>query len=228
MENYDRSGQKLGTFEAQHGPRLTEDLSDDGVVKADKQFALADAVTELLNKLPPFDKQSGTDIKDLPELGPYKYHVTDMYAGVFFSYLGQYYKGARHGFGIETDMWGQIYEGFWNMDQKEGRGRMIYRHGAYYEGHWKWNIYHGHGKYVDVEGKVFERDWNPELNSQSSWRASERHVIINGNPWHGEVSMGLELASQKVGSWVNAIDGKVTRKNYDGPQGEGNSACSLV
>ena len=68
--------------------------------------------------------------KELPELGPFKYQDGT-------TYKGQYKEKKRHGFGIEVivsenqltsqkvSAEGDIFEGFWENDEKSGVGLEI-------------------------------------------------------------------------------------------------------
>ena len=211
-----------------HGPWLTKDLSDDGVIKSEKHFDLASKVDDLVKTLPPFEKgvHDKAEFTNLPTLGPYEYHITDYYAGVFFTYQGQYKDKNRHGYGVEVDMWGQIYEGFWNMGMKEGQGRMIYKYGAYYIGGWKANVFHGAGKYVDASGKAFEKKWNPTVIKENWCFDSDRHVIVT-NLGQGE-EMGLLIAGKKEGTWVIIKSGEERREKFANNYKITNTFCALI
>jgi hypothetical protein len=42
--------------------------------------------------------------------------------------------GKRQGFGTEVSIYGDLYEGQWDRDQKEGYGRFVLFNGDLYEG----------------------------------------------------------------------------------------------
>jgi hypothetical protein len=56
---------------------------------------------------------------------------------------------------------GDIYEGDWKKDVKEGKGKMKYNNGDIYEGDWKNNLKEGKGKFINKKGYYeYEGEWN--------------------------------------------------------------------
>ena len=54
---------------------------------------------------------------------------------------------------------GNIYEGEWIQDQKDGHGKQIWANGTVYEGQWQDNLPHGIGKYTKPNGDTIEGSW---------------------------------------------------------------------
>jgi hypothetical protein len=51
-----------------------------------------------------------------------------------------------------------MYEGYFNEDSMNGRGRLIMEDGSWYEGEWLNNKVHGHGM-LTYEGGSYEGEW---------------------------------------------------------------------
>ena len=60
-------------------------------------------------------------------------------------YYGEYNEGKKEGQGKQVWLDYTIYEGFWENDLPEYRGRMIYPNGDVYEGNWHEGKRHGKG-----------------------------------------------------------------------------------
>lgn len=58
------------------------------------------------------------------------------------TYVGQVVK---HGSGVETDKFGNRFEGLWLLDEKSGQGKLAFIDGSTYEGGWKNGKFHGIG-----------------------------------------------------------------------------------
>lgn len=78
-----------------------------------------------------------------------KYHGFGLLAMHFTysqgEYVGEWYEGKRHGYGIERFNQGEIYEGYWEMDLYHGHGEMIYEDSSRYEGFYCRGKWHGEG-----------------------------------------------------------------------------------
>ena len=55
---------------------------------------------------------------------------------------------------------GDIYEGNWEDDDKNGQGTMTYPDGNVYQGEWKNDLMHGQGTLTDSQGNIiYEGKW---------------------------------------------------------------------
>ena len=62
---------------------------------------------------------------------------------------------------------GNIHEGEYVDDKREGWGRFIWSDGAYYDGNWSNGMRTGQGKYVHASGEVEQGQWvEGELQTQ--------------------------------------------------------------
>jgi hypothetical protein len=75
---------------------------------------------------------------------------------------------------VQKEAWtcpetGNIYEGEWVGDQKDGFGTMIWSvNGTTYTGQWRNNVPHGNGKFTKSNGQVFE-------THEGSWHKGRAH-----------------------------------------------------
>ena len=60
-----------------------------------------------------------------------------------------------HGEYVESS----CYDGEWDMDKWDGKGRYKFSNGEVYEGDWKQGVMHGHGKYTYLNGDVYEGEF---------------------------------------------------------------------
>ena len=70
-------------------------------------------------------------------------------------------KNQRHGFGLFTNPRnGNVYEGKYKFDKKQGRGKMAYHlSGDTYDGSWTDNKKNGFGRYEGANGSLHSRRW---------------------------------------------------------------------
>lgn len=60
-------------------------------------------------------------------------------------YVGEWYEGKRHGYGIERFNQGEVYEGYWELDLYHGHGEMVYEDASRFEGFYCRGKWHGEG-----------------------------------------------------------------------------------
>ena len=58
----------------------------------------------------------------------------------------------RHGNGIQLWEDGSRYEGTWENNRMNGKGKLLCGDGDIYEGNWKDDLFHGYGKYTYRRG----------------------------------------------------------------------------
>jgi hypothetical protein len=72
-------------------------------------------------------------------------------------FCGETHEGKRDGQGIYVIKdTGDIYEGYWNNDEKSGRGRFIWSDGENYDGEYCKSKRHGYGIYTYLSGNKYE------------------------------------------------------------------------
>ena len=73
-------------------------------------------------------------------------------------YTGELLNGSRHGRGTKRWPNGDMYEGEWYFDKKDGRGNLTETE-ASYEGEWRAGMKHGKGTVKFVGGGEYEGEW---------------------------------------------------------------------
>jgi len=63
---------------------------------------------------------------------------------------------------------GDVYEGEWKQDKREGKGKWQYHNGDKYSGEWKGDMRHGHGVCVFADGTKYRGEWTQDKWIQSS------------------------------------------------------------
>ena len=86
-------------------------------------------------------------------------------AGKQLIYIGQLKKGTEIADGIGIEVWnnGNIYEGYFKDDKKNGYGRYIYPSGEYYIGDFKDGLFHGMGEYHWNDGRVYKGQFENDM-----------------------------------------------------------------
>jgi len=87
-------------------------------------------------------------------------------------YEGYFKLGKRHGRGVLWTTNGEIYEGFWFDDLKHGNGRCIYADKSIYEGQWSKGKWEGSGRMI----------W--PLNDLEYWGTFKRDKWIDTDGWY--------------------------------------------
>jgi hypothetical protein len=80
------------------------------------------------------------------------------------SYRGYFHQGMKHGRGINQMPNGDVYEGVFRDDRREGRGRYVWGPGPQwagdrYEGEFRQDLRHGQGIYQWANGDRYEGPW---------------------------------------------------------------------
>mmetsp|Transcript_30256 Transcript_30256/g.55268 ORF Transcript_30256/g.55268 Transcript_30256/m.55268 type:complete len:170 (-) Transcript_30256:1987-2496(-) len=93
-------------------------------------------------------------------------------------------KRVRHGKGVyrEGDY---VFEGHFNEDVIQGKGKFTYASGAYYEGQWANNSYNGKGTYVWTDGRKYEGQW-----VDNKMHGLGVYTDVNGHRWEGQFYNG--------------------------------------
>ena len=72
-------------------------------------------------------------------------------------YNGQWYEGAKWGFGFYQHFSGEIYEGCWRDDARHGKGKFLFQNGDKFSGVFEDNdIVHGVYTFADGSELVME------------------------------------------------------------------------
>jgi hypothetical protein len=74
-------------------------------------------------------------------------------------YEGYFRVGKRDGKGKYSWSSGEVYEGFWNDDNKNGWGINTWPSGEVYDGEWAGDIKNGRGKQTFPNGQVYDGEW---------------------------------------------------------------------
>ena len=72
---------------------------------------------------------------------------------------GNWENDLRNGYGKMTWSDGDVFEGNYENDAKNGYGKMTWSDGDVYEGNWENGNQHGYGKYTWSDGDVYEGNW---------------------------------------------------------------------
>jgi len=72
---------------------------------------------------------------------------------------GNYENDLRNGYGKFTWSNGDVYEGNWENDYQNGYAKKTWSDGSVYEGNWKNGVANGYGKITWSDGDVYEGNW---------------------------------------------------------------------
>ena len=95
-------------------------------------------------------------------------------------YEGEWKDDKKNGQGIYRFSDGRVYEGEWKDDNRNGLGTMTWPNGVVYEGEWKDNKMNGQGKMTLADGSSLEGEWKDnKMNGQGK-------MIAYGDVYEGE------------------------------------------
>ena len=110
-------------------------------------------------------------------------------------YVGEFYKGQPHGYGIFTYA-GRKYVGQWKYGKKHGQGTYTYANGDKYSGDWKKGKYYGKGTYTYLNGDKYSGEWKKrKYNKPDNKRGRNgvgTYIYTNGDKYVGEWKKGLQ------------------------------------
>ena len=77
-----------------------------------------------------------------------------------YNYKGELLDGNRHGEGIYYYVNGDIYEGNWKNNKKDGEGTLVYQNDSRtYVGQFKNDLFNGWGTLHIIGGEKYEGEW---------------------------------------------------------------------
>lgn len=123
--------------------------------------------------LPKIDKKYLREsFNDYPELGPYNFPDGS-------TYIGQFKKGKRHGYGKLIYKTGSVYEGLWLDDQGQIYGRYIKEDGEVYCGQIKDSKPHGTGYALQIDRSKYEGGWTRGIKNgrgKETWADGSQYI----------------------------------------------------
>ena len=132
----------------------------------------------------------------------------------------------RHGRGIQIWPEGSRYEGLWQNDKANIKGKLEHNDGDYYEGEWKDDKAEGYGVYYHIDGGRYEGMWKDDKQSGKgveSWPGGSKYVGNYDNGFKsGDGRFEWSDGSVYVGKFErNNINGKGVyiwkdKRKYDG------------
>lgn len=129
----------------------------------------------------------------------------------FFSYIGAFRYGQRHGEGVATMEGAGSYQytGSWSYDVPHGKGRWKADHSTY-DGDWVNGSPHGQGKLIIPEHTTYSGSWNMGLRSGAATFTLEASVLagewVSDRP-HGEMAASsvLDINAKKTEVYKDGI-----------------------
>jgi len=79
-------------------------------------------------------------------------------------YEGEWNNDVKEGYGVVKWLAGDKYEGTWSNEKKHGKGKMVYSTGDIYEGEWSNGVEDGYGIFKWRAGDKYEGTWSNEKN----------------------------------------------------------------
>lgn len=113
-------------------------------------------------------------------------------------YEGGWKSDMREGKGIHFYLSGDIYEGIWHKDKRQGIGKIIFRDQMVYSGEFNQDRAEGRGKYIDRKRNFFSTLTVEELPSNEE--ESEDGITVS------EREAGGWRGKQKKKKWSEAVE----------------------
>lgn len=137
-------------------------------------------------------------------------------------YDGDWNNDIKEGDGKMTYVNGDVYEGSWEYDVIEGDGKMTYANGDVYEGSWRNDVRDGKGKMTYINKNVYDGEWNNNVRDGKGTMTFENGDVYDGD-WDDDGDQGdcvMTYANGDVyeGEWdygVKEDEGKMTYANGD-------------
>jgi ankyrin repeat protein len=76
---------------------------------------------------------------------------------------------------------GDVYDGEWKDDMKEGNGIMIYANRDVYKGEWGDDVKQGNGKMIYANGDIYKGEWEDDMKEGNGTM-----IYVNGDIYDGE------------------------------------------
>lgn len=122
-------------------------------------------------------------------------------------YLGDLYRGQRHGRGVLHEAQGGRYEGQWDCDKRHGQGTYTSKDTEYvYDGEWVSDQKSGHGTEISKSGRYSGSFLFGKYNGQGTFVDSE------GNLYEGEWVLGVR---QGMAHWQSSAGDSYTGEFKD-------------
>jgi len=120
--------------------------------------------------------------------------------------------GQRHGRGIMTYNWGDVYDGEFHNNAKQGRGIFLFKTKSFYFGEWRNGAYHGPGILRDRHNNVFEGKWESGLKEGNGiFYYSDGRVEVNYFRGNFPTGQGVRWSADGGTAW-SLMDGNVVKK----------------
>ncbi|MFN6036836.1 MAG: FISUMP domain-containing protein [Bacteroidota bacterium] len=126
-------------------------------------------------------------------------------------YEGEWNDNKRQGKGKMCYENGEILDGTWNNDMFTGKGKFTFEGGEVYDGEWVDGIFHGTGKYLLTDSSYYDGFWEyGEKNGRGIYYGKNEDVYWRCN-WKNDlpVDTGTVFNSKKDWDWYYVYKGGV-------------------
>lgn len=212
-----KSKQKLSEQEEEYIRNFDSNLPQSGRYITEQELMEKTNPTVLLTerRLSPLDTADNSDRRTFEKDLPIEFNDGTVYKGSWN------FQGKKQGYGMLIKQDGSKYEGFWNNDKIDGKGRYIDCKGNYYEGEWKDGKANGQGTLCVENGSKYEGSWVDDTQEGYG-----EEVFPDGTSYKGNYSKGQKSGQGKFfwgdGTFYegefneSVISGKGTIKWIDG------------
>ena len=148
-------------------------------------------------------------------------------------YEGEWKNDLREGRGVLKFSNGDFYEGEWKNDLREGRGVLKFSNGDNYEGEWKNNFREGKGVLKFSNGDKYDGEWKKDLREGSGMLRFSNGDLYDGE-WKNDLREGSGMFRNSDwdiydGEWKNDLrEGRGVLKLSNGDKYEGSRAKILT